>query len=352
MQASASPDQGGQLGKILDEYVRSERITAALRSVLLELANAGARISALIAKGPLGRALAADTGLANRDGDAQKALDILANEIVIDALRSTSTAYYVSEELDAVSTLDPRGELAVAVDPLDGSSNIDANISIGTIFSIFGVSPNGASASFLRPGREQLAAGYFIYGPHTALVLTVRDGVDLYVLDAASREFQLARTRLSIPASTNEFAINASNYRHWFDPVRNFIDDCLDGAKGPRGKDFNMRWIASLIAEAHRILSRGGIFLYPSDQRPGYENGRLRLVYEAAPIALIMEQAGGQASDGSTPILDKIPRHFHERTPLIFGSAEKVARIASYYVNPEFQRQISPLFGRRGLFRS
>jgi fructose-1,6-bisphosphatase I len=352
MTALSSAQASDDLGLVLDEKVRSGRISPGLRATILALAHAGARIAALIARGPLGAALAADTGLANQGGDAQKALDILANEIVVEALRTTPAAYFLSEEIDAIMTLDPGGELAIAVDPLDGSSNIDANITIGTIFSIFAVSADGASASFLRPGREQLAAGYFIYGPHTALVLTTGEGTDLYVLDGPAGSFRMAKARIAIPASSKEFAINASNRRHWSDPIRNFVDDCLDGAEGPRGKDYNMRWVASLIAETHRILSRGGVFLYPSDRRPSYEHGRLRHVYEAAPIAMVVEQAGGLATDGRTAILDRVPRDLHDRTPLIFGSSQEVTLIASYHTHPEFQRQASPLFAQRGLFRS
>ncbi len=191
-----------------------------------------------------------------------------------------------------------------------------------------------------------------VYGPHTALVLSLGDGVDLFVLDRKTREFRLARRALTIPPDAREFAINASNYRHWSSPVRTFIDDCLEGAEGPSGKNFNMRWVASLVAETHRIFSRGGVFLYPEDDRPGYEKGRLRLIYEAAPIAFLAEQAGGQATDGVAPILDRVPTDLHERTPLVFGASRKVARIAAYHVDPSFIRERSPLFGDRGLFRS
>ena len=323
----------------------------ALAETIEAIAGAAIEIESLVARGPLAGELGADTGAANADGDRQKALDVLAHERVAAALHEAPVAYFASEEEEAILTLNPHGDLAVAVDPLDGSSNIDVNVSIGTIFSIYATSPEGATASFFRPGREQLAAGYVIYGPHTALVLTTGSGVDLYVLHRQSGSFQLAKARLAIPVDANEFAINASNYRHWTTPIRTFIDDCLEGAEGPRGKNFNMRWVASLVAETHRIFSRGGVFLYPEDDRPGYDMGRLRLVYEAAPIAMLAEQAGGGATDGVTPILDIAPTELHQRTPLIFGAARKIERIAGYHTDPAFVRDTSPLFGSRSLFR-
>ncbi len=323
-----------------------------IAQVIEALAVAAIDISKVVARGPLAGTLGSSTGAVNADGDLQTTLDAVANRRILDALQATPTAYFASEEEDTILTLDAHAPLAVAVDPLDGSSNIDVNVSIGTIFSIYPVAPAGATASFFRPGREQVAAGYFVYGPHTALVLTTGDGVDLFVLDQTAGAFRLARARIAIPAAAREFAINASNHRHWYDPVKTFVDDCLAGAEGPRGKDFNMRWIASLVAETHRIFSRGGVFLYPADRRPGYEHGRLRLIYEAAPIALLAEQAGGGASDGHMRILEKLPAALHERTPLFFGSADKVARIASYHADPGFQRQHAPLFGARGLFRT
>ena len=323
----------------------------ALGEAIEAMAQASIEIARLVGQGQLAGELGASTGAANADGDQQKALDVLAHELVIDALRKAPVAFLASEEEDAILTLDPEGELAVAVDPLDGSSNIDVNVSIGTIFSIYAKAPRGAAESVLRPGREQLAAGYVIYGPHTALVLTTGSGVDLYVLERETETFHLAKEGLSIPPDAQEFAINASNYRHWTRPIRTFIDDCLEGAAGPRGKNFNMRWVASLVAETHRIFSRGGVFLYPEDQRPGYEKGRLRLVYEAAPIALLAEQAGGRATDGVTPILDLVPTELHQRTPLVFGAARKVETIVVYHTDPAFVRETSPLFRDRGLFR-
>jgi fructose-1,6-bisphosphatase I len=320
--------------------------------VILSLARVAAELSHELARGPLGGAHAAPTGTVNVDGDVQKSLDVHANDLIVAALKRTPTAYYASEEEDSVLTLSKSGVVAVAVDPLDGSSNIDSNVSIGTIFSIYPVSRDGAMASFLRPGSEQIAAGYFIYGPHTALVLTTGRGTDIYVLDPETRTFQIAAENVAIARETREFAINASNYRHWYEPVRTFIDDCYAGADGPRAKDFNMRWIASLVAETYRIVMRGGVFLYPADARKGYEKGRLRLIYEAAPIAFLVEQAGGAATDGPNRILDLVPGALHERTPLLFGSAEMISKITRYHEDPAFLRRTAPLFQTRGLFHS
>ena len=352
MDARADQSAGASLQVLLARDAGSSGRGAEVAAVILKISEAATELSRLIRLGALGGAFGTATGSANADGDTQKSLDVAANALILDALKATPTAYYASEEEDAILTLRPGAALAVAVDPLDGSSNIDANISIGTIFSIYPASADGATASFFRPGREQLAAGYFVYGPHTALVLTTGSGTDILVLDDAAGLFRLITPAVQIPSTTNEFAINASNYRHWFEPIRVFIDDCLDGKEGPRGKDFNMRWVASLVAETHRIFARGGVFLYPADRRNGYEHGRLRLIYEAAPIAMLAEQAGGAATDGHHAILDKIPTQLHERTPLVFGSAQKIAVIARYHANPDFQKDRAPLFGRRGLFQS
>jgi fructose-1,6-bisphosphatase I len=341
-------------GESLNAYLRNWASAGAGRETLATtvaaLADAGIALSGLIAGGPLSGSLDTEIGETNADGDRQRKLDVVADQLIMDALRKTSTAYYASEEEDAILTFDPAGDLAVAADPLDGSSNIDANLSIATIFTIFPASPEGATASFFRPGAEQIAAGYIIYGPHTALLLTLGEGVAHFVLDPEAHKFRLIAESVKIAPSTREYAINASNYRHWSAPIRAFVDDCVEGSTGPRGKDFNMRWIACLVGEAHRIFVRGGVFLYPSDNRAGYENGRLRLLYEAFPIAMLVEQAGGAATDGAERILAKSVEALHQRTPLVFGSAEKVARIAAYCSDTQFQRAQAPLFGQRGLF--
>jgi fructose-1,6-bisphosphatase I len=226
-------------------------------------------------------------------------------------------------------------------------------VSIGTIFSLLPSAANSSGlepSAFLRAGHEQLAAGYVLYGPHTALALTLGAGTDIFTLDAARGGFVLTGAQVRVAPHAREFAINASNYRHWDTPVRTWFDDCLAGAEGPRGENFNMRWIASMVAEAHRILVRGGVYVYPGDARHGYRDGRLRLLYEANPIALLIEQAGGYASTGSERILDRMPRLLHERVPFVFGAREEVERIERYHFGDVPKGETSPLFARRGLF--
>ncbi len=316
-------------------------------SVLLAVAAVAADLSNTISLGTLRGAMAATVG-ENSDGDTQTKLDVIADNAFYDAIDGGAVRWYFSEERQTVELMNVEGTLALAIDPLDGSSNIDANVSIGTIVSIFEAGPDGDD-SFLRPGREQIAALYIIYGPQTAMMLTTGDGVSMFILERASGTFRRVDRKYTIPPEATEFAINASNYRHWSVPIKAYIDDRLAGSEGPTGRDFNMRWIASLVAETHRILSRGGIFLYPADKRPGYEHGRLRLVYECAPLSFIIEQAGGAATDGERRILDLKPELLHQRTPFVFGSRDKVARVAAYHILPE--AEIAPLFGQRGLFK-
>jgi fructose-1,6-bisphosphatase I len=315
-------------------------VIEALCGVARSLANT-------ISRGDLGGSLGAEVG-GNADGDRQKALDVMADEAFVAALGGTGVRWYASEEQEVVLPIDADGALAIAIDPLDGSSNIDVNVSIGTIF---GIQPaeEDATATFLRDGRGLISSGYFIYGPQTALVVTFGDGARQFILDRDRGVF-VEVTGPAIPATSSEYAINASNYRHWGKPVRAYIDDCLAGVDGPRGKNFNMRWVASLVAETHRIITRGGIFLYPGDARKGYEQGRLRLVYECAPIAFLVEQAGGRATTGIDRILDRVPETLHARTPFIFGTPDKVDRVTSYHDLPD--AEISALFGNRGLFRA
>jgi len=319
------------------------------------IAQAGVTIAATIAEGATGGALADQVGAANSDGDNQRGLDLLADERFLAAVSNSPVGLYASEEIAEPVQIGSGRPLALAIDPLDGSSNIDTNVSIGTIFSIRPVTGDPAldpKASFLQSGRGQIAAGFLIYGPQTALVLTLGQGTAIFVYSHAECEFQLAIPVVQIPPKTREFAINASNYRHWHEAVRLYFDDCIKGGHGPRESEFNMRWIASLVAETYRILIRGGVFLYPGDNRRGYAHGRLRLVYEAHPIAMLVEQAGGLATNCTDPILDIAATDLHQRTPLVFGSSAEVTRISRYHTLPSQIAERAPLFGKRGLFRN
>lgn len=317
------------------------------------IAGAAIKISELVSLGRLAGEIGASTGVATH-GDEQKELDLQANDILLEALLAAPVAAVASEELEQPVVFDETASLIVALDPLDGSSNIETNVSIGTIFSILPVPAShqgNVAHAFLQPGSAQCAAGYVIYGPQTSLVITVGKGTVVFILDRRHGCFCLANKSIQIPAQASEYAINASNYRHWSASIKAYIDDCNSGSDGPRGVDFNTRWIASLIAECHRILMRGGVFLYPSDARNGYENGRLRLIYEANPIAMLIQQSGGKAIDGQSPILSLVPRTLHQRTPLMFGSAGEVDRILQYKADPNALHERSPLFGRRGLLK-
>ena len=289
------------------------------------LAGVAVKLSATIARPDSTAQLGAVRGSANADGDDQKKLDVLADEMIATALVAVDhVAAYLSEERDAAIQLHDGGDVIVASDPLDGSSNIDTNVSIGTIFSIL-----PASGGSLQPGRNQLASGIFVYGPQTTLLVTCGDGVFAFQL-GTDGQFHDMGWQVRMPAETSEFAINASNSRHWAAPVSRYIADCLAGSAGPRQRNFNMRWVGSLVADGWRIFRRGGIFLYPADARDGYDNGRLRLVYEASPMAFLVTQAGGRASDGQQDILDIVPDALHQRVPLVFGSANEVDEFVKY----------------------
>ena len=289
------------------------------------LAAVAADLSAMIRRADATAQLGAVRGSANADGDDQKKLDVLADEMIASALANCAgVAAYLSEERDSAMGLDDGGDVIVASDPLDGSSNIDTNVSIGTIFSIL-----PAAGGHLQPGRNQLASGIFVYGPQTTLLVTFGDGVFAFQL-AEDREFYDMGWQVQIPPETSEFAINASNSRHWRAPVSRYIADCLAGVDGPRQRNFNMRWVGSLVADGWRIFRRGGIFLYPADARKGYETGRLRLVYEANPMAMLVSQAGGRASDSQQEILAITPTSLHQRVPLVFGSANEVDEFMNY----------------------
>jgi len=274
----------------------------------------------------------------NVQGEVQKKLDIITNDIMVNALNWTGhLAGMASEEIDGIIRIPeeyPKGKYLVLFDPLDGSSNIDVNLAVGTIFSILrcreGIDPE--MEDFLRKGSEQVSAGFVLYGPSTMMVLTTGHGVNGFTLDQDIGEFILTHPNMSIPEETSEFAINMSNRRFWEEPVQRYIDECLQGKEGPREKNFNMRWIASLVADVYRILTRGGVFLYPYDLRDPGKPGKLRILYEANPMAFIIEQAGGACSTGRERILDIKPSGIHQRVPLILGSKNEVERIVSYHL--------------------
>ncbi len=312
-------------------------IPSQLRLLLEVVARACKGISQAVNKGALGGVL----GTANTEnvqGEIQKKLDIIANEVLIEANEwGGHLAAMASEEMDGIYVVPnryPQGEYLLLFDPLDGSSNIDVNVSIGTIFSVL-KKPEGnmgvVEKDFLQAGARQVAAGYCVYGPQTTLVLTVGDGVAMFTLDREQGSFVLTQENVRVPEDTKEFAINMSNMRHWDAPVKRYINECLQGTEGPRGKDFNMRWIASMVADVHRILTRGGIFMYPWDKREPEKPGKLRLMYEANPMSWLIEQAGGRATNGRQRILDIQPGKLHERISVILGSKNEVERVTSYH---------------------
>jgi fructose-1,6-bisphosphatase I len=339
------------LKNYLADWAGDSETRAAVSQTIEAIAAACVEISALVARGPLAGELGAEQG-DNVDGDTQKALDLIANDLIIEAMHNAPVACLVSEELEEPSTINKGAPLFVTTDPLDGSSNIDTNVSVGTIFSILPTGQNGEDpCCLLQAGKEQLAAGYVIYGPRTALVMTLGEGTMAFTLDPRTREFRLTRPAIAIKPDTTEFAINSSNARQWDGHIRAYVDDCLEGEDGPHGTNYNMRWIASLVAECHRILARGGIFLYPGDIRQGYATGRLRLMYECNPIAFLIEQAGGAATTGTQRIMDIEPQQIHERIPMIFGSIHEVELVEKYYagLNPSHERP--QLFKNRTLLR-
>ena len=332
----------------LDRYlsIGSDALTAAVTATLA-IAGAAIEIADLVNAGAVGSA--GGTSDRNSDGDLQHELDVKADAILRRCLLAVPVAAMASEEANEIEIAD--GKICVAFDPLDGSSNIHTNLTIGTIFSIMPATEDLNQAFFQR-GSTQIAAGFVTYGPQTSLVLTLGDGVDVFTLDRTTNKFRLVRSNVRIPERGSEFSINMSNRRHWEPPVRVYIDECLAGIDGAATRDFNMRWVGSLVAEAFRILTRGGIFLYPSDTRPTYGEGRLRLVYEAHPIAFIIEQAGGAASTGLERILDLTARNLHQRVPLIMGSRHEVDRLDDLHRDPKLMATVSaPLFSRRGFFR-
>ncbi|NDV86034.1 class 1 fructose-bisphosphatase [Aurantimonas aggregata] len=343
----------------LDAYLGSQCDSDPTRRQVAEtirqLCAASVKVRNTITNGSASEHLGASRDAMNAGGDVQKELDVVADRLFLDAAKAAGIAYFGSEEQDEAIVIDRDGALALAIDPLDGSSNIETNVSIGTIFSILPVTDahrGDPKSAFLQPGSRQLAAGFFIYGPQLLLVLSVGNGTHVFIFSSSFGGFVELIGSVSIPERASEFAINASNYRHWEPQIRSYIDDCLAGAEGPRERDFNMRWIGSMVADCYRILVRGGVFLYPGDARKGYAKGRLRHVYEASPVAFCVEHAGGSATDGLHRILDIVPDSLHARTSLVFGGKREVARIARYMADPAELSERSPLFGKRSLFRA
>ena len=326
---------------LLEEQRNKGVITADLRFLVEVVARACQAISIAIGKGGLGEALG-EAGSDNVQGEAQKKLDVLSNDILLDANEwGGHLAAMASEEMDLPHLVPhryPQGEYLLTFDPLDGSSNIDVNVSIGTIFSVLKCpdgadlsTPEAAEAAFLQPGTTQVAAGYTVYGPTTLLVLTVGDGVVSFTLDREQGCFLLTQENMQIPVDTKEFAINMSNLRFWEAPVQRYVAEMQQGKEGPLGKDYNMRWVGSMVADVHRIVTRGGIFMYPLDSKTRAQGGKLRLMYEANPMAFIVEQAGGAATTGYQRILDIPPAKIHQRCAVIMGSKNEVDRVTSYH---------------------
>jgi fructose-1,6-bisphosphatase I len=339
----------------LDGYLRAfahgDATCDAVATVVARLAEAAISLAELAAQGTLAGPMAAVLGR-NGGRDEQKALDLVAHELFLSALKDTPVAALASEEADEAIGITDGGPLVVAIDPLDGSKNIDVNATIGSIFAILPRADLPWSRLFLQPGSALLAAGFTVHGPQTTLVLTLGTGVSVFTLDRASSVFVLTQADVRLPLGVREYAINAANYRHWDGAIRAYVDDCVAGADGPRGGDFNMRWLGCAVAEAYRVLLRGGVYLYPGDSRASMRQGRLRLVYEANPLAFIMEQAGGAATNGIERILDIVPHALHQHTPLVYGARDKVDRVAAYCSGQLPQGGRSPLFARRGLFRA
>ncbi len=333
---------------LVEQQRQDGHIPPELRLLLEVVARACKSISQAVNKGAIGgeASILGTAGSENVQGEVQKKLDIIANEVLIEANEwGGHLAAMASEEMDSIHVVPnryPQGEYLLLFDPLDGSSNIDVNVSIGTIFSVLkkpegsdGVRSEVEEKDFLQAGNKQVAAGYCVYGPQTTLVLTVGDGVAMFTLDREQGSFVLTDENVQIPEDTQEFAINMSNMRHWDEPVKRYIDEALLGKDGPRGKNFNMRWIASMVADVHRILTRGGIFMYPWDKREPEKAGKLRLMYEANPMSWLIEQAGGASTNGKQRIMDLQPTKLHERVSVVLGSKNEVERVTAYHHKSE-----------------
>ena len=332
------------LAEYLHAWAGDSEVRAHIAATVAALAAGAVLVSDMLAQGPL-------------EGDEEEGSRLAsrrAGALLIEALQGAPVAWVATEAMDVPVALTPGAHLAVALDPLDGGLNAAVGAPTGTIFSILPVramAGSHGSLAFLQQGDRQIAAGCVLHGSYTSMALTLREGPDLFVLDRPTGTFNLVRRGLQVPAGRRVYAINAANYRYWSESVRAYVDDCIAGEAGPRGVDFNMRWLGCATAETIRVLLRGGIYLNPGDSRPDHRRGRLHLVFDAHPLALLVEQAGGAASDGIEPMLKTAARRLGERSPLVFGSREKVERVAAYETMSLPLGERSPLFGRRGLYR-
>ena len=320
----------------LANYLDAHASNPALNDVITTVTDVGKTISQLLRKGALADILG-EAGNQNVQGEEQKKLDVLANDLLLDALAKNShCAGVASEELDDATPANADGSLLVLFDPLDGSSNIDINMAVGTIFSILPYQRQGQiseNSDFLQAGNQQLAAGYLLYGTSTVLALTIADNVVMFSLDPDTNDYVLIEENVTIDADTSEYAINASNYRYWRAPMQQYIDELIAGKTGVRGRDFNTRWVAAMVGDVHRILCRGGLFTYPFDTKYANKAGKLRLMYEANPMSLLIERAGGAATDAVNRILDIAPTDIHQRVPVVLGSKNEVEYVRNLHVN-------------------
>ena len=329
------------LTRHLIEEQRAGRVTPDLRLLIEVVARACKSISFSVSKGALGGVLG-DAGTGNVQGEAQKKLDVIANDVLLEANAwGGHLAACASEEMEhcqPIPDATQRGNYLLLFDPLDGSSNIDVNVSVGTIFSVLRTPPDMTTPKdedFLQAGSTQVAAGYCVYGPSTMLILTVGHGTHAFTLDREQGSFILTQSNMQVPEETKEFAINMSNQRHWDAPMQDYVTDLLAGKTGPRGKDFNMRWVASMVADVHRILTRGGIFIYPWDKKDPDKPGKLRLMYEANPMSFLIEQAGGAATNGRVRIMEIEPTALHQRVPVFLGSKNEVETATRYHLESD-----------------
>lgn len=346
---------------LIEQRRRFPSARGTLNALLLDVAMACKTISREVSRGEL---LASPPGMdkqpeVNGNGKKLRPMDVISNEVFLRFNEwSGNLRGIASEDLEqphAIPAQYPRGDYLLVIDPMDGSANIDVNVPVGSIFSILRVQNREVALSehdFLQAGAEQVAAGYAIYGPATMLVLSVGNGVVGFTLDKGLGEFMLTHPGIKVPENTNEFAINASNSRFWEPPIKRYVDECLAGKSGPRGKDFNMRWVASMVAEAHQIFMRGGVFMYPRDSKESTKNGRIKLLYEANPVGFLIEQAGGRASTGRGPVLAVEPDSLQQRIGLVFGSKNEVEYIEKCHQEPAEVTELTPLFAERGLFRN